>query len=72
MEFEQMMAGMLAEMKARIRTNQANSETKAETNLEKMRAGQELMKEDLMAMLETKLDAHHERMTANVNAWQKR
>jgi hypothetical protein len=60
MEMEQVMARMLAEMKAEIRTNQAQTAA----NLREMRAGQELLEEEMP----TKLDAHHERMMARMGS----
>jgi hypothetical protein len=53
MEMEQMMAHLLAE----IRTNQ----DKAAANLKKI-------KDEMMARLEAKINAHHERMMASLDS----
>jgi hypothetical protein len=76
MEMEQMMACLLADIKAEIRTNQAEMEAnqaKMEASQremrQEMRAGQELMKEEMLTkmatnqeMMITKMNAHQERM----------
>jgi hypothetical protein len=54
MEMEQVIAHLLAQIKAEI-TNQA----KTNVNLRKMKAGQELMKEKMLVKLETALDLDH-------------
>jgi hypothetical protein len=46
---QQMMAHLLADTKAEIRTNQA----KTDTNRREMRAGQELLKEEMLTKMET-------------------
>jgi hypothetical protein len=64
---EQMMTGLLAEMRTNreeVRTNQE----KKEANVTEMEAGQELLKEEMRFKMETnqgkmmaKLDVHHEK-----------
>jgi hypothetical protein len=63
MKMEQMMARLLAKIKAGIRINQA----KTDANLRDMGADQELLKEEILAKMETDqemMEAHHERMMA--------
>jgi hypothetical protein len=57
---EQMMALLLAEIKTEIRTNQA----KTDSTLRELRAGQEFLKEEMLA----KLGIHYGRMMARVNS----
>jgi hypothetical protein len=64
MEVKQMMARMLAEMKAEIRTNQA----KADTNVKEIRAGKELLKE-MLAKMDAKIDANLKIIT-EMKSWQ--
>jgi uncharacterized coiled-coil protein SlyX len=78
MGMEQMMACLLDEIKAEIRTNQA----KTVAYLRQMIASQELLKEEMLAKMETnkermeanqekvdaKLDAHHERMMVRMDS----
>jgi hypothetical protein len=54
MEIKQMMARMLAEMKAEI-TNQA----KAGTNIKEIRAGKELLKEEMLAKMDANLKVNN-------------
>jgi hypothetical protein len=67
MEVEQMTACLLAEIRtSRVKMN-AN-QAKADTNLREMRAGQEVVKQEMLA----KLDAHHERMMVRMDSWLKK
>jgi hypothetical protein len=64
MEMEEMMAHLLAEMKAEIRTNQA----KADTSLKEMMARLEAMIKNNQENMMAKLDAHHEMMIVRMDS----
>jgi F0F1-type ATP synthase membrane subunit b/b' len=63
-EVKQMMAQMLAEMKPEIRTNQ----DKADANLKEIRAGQELLKEEILAKMKAKIDTNQKKMKAAIHS----
>jgi hypothetical protein len=63
METERMMARLLAEIR--------NKQAKADANLREMRAGQELLKEEMLAKMETyqeRMEVHHERVMAKMDS----
>jgi hypothetical protein len=55
---------MREEMRARQEAMIQNNKEKTDANLKKIRAGQEHLKEEMMA----KLDAHHERIVARMDS----
>jgi hypothetical protein len=71
MEMEQMMAYLLANIKAEIRTSQA----KTDATLKELKAGQEHLKDEILTKMEinqekmmAKLDASHQRLMARIDS----
>jgi hypothetical protein len=68
MKIKQVMARMLVEMKPEVRTDEAKAEAKADTNLKQIRAYQEILKEEILARMEAKMDSHHEKLMTTMKA----
>jgi hypothetical protein len=62
MEMEQMKAHLLAEIKDDIKTNQGKADANLKEMKEEMRASQELLKDEMLAKMET----NHEKVDAKI------